>query len=623
MEKYLTKLKKIIDKIGKQNFFLIVFILITLGLTGLYQTFSLYTASNGVSILDDLKTYTFILSNNEENTITIAAGNSKKMMMTITNSEEKNLKYGIYYSSSSDLSNVSIGYLPTTNNLPKGIIEGNTSYVVSLQIDNNSTSDVTISFGVKYGFITGGELVKADNQYWLEEKIIYLNSVKPGSYVSYMGNNGCDSSTGACVGRNANYTNDTNRGYCGDSTYKFTENGWKLAYIQDDIPYLISGGSPECMCTNSDGTTSNSSCSSYETTSGTPNHFTNLDSKSLTYCNSSYAYNNVCNSDNARNLNEEDYQMITGSTVSSCSNVPESTACGYQNLLIDNGGYYWLKKSTPTTGNTYCWYEYASSVGYNFLGGAGSSYAYGVRPVLKLRSDIEVVGGDGTYKKPYRITPNELKITDLSGWGNHGINYGATLDTTNGTVTTDGSSNYVDAGLTNYDFGSSITLVVRVKINSFSSENCLLGNWESAGGGIYANSSNSGTNHFWFNFHIDGSYRHFDSTYVPSLNTWYTVVATYNGTNLAMYVNGTATSLDTSVSGSTNSVSGKITVSSMPFHIGNNPQPLGTLYEPASATYDSVLIFDRTLSAEEIAEYYSGEITTIDEKDLLVYYNFK
>ena len=170
MEKYLTKLKKIIDKIGKQNFFLIVFILITLGLTGLYQTFSLYTASNGVSILDDLKTYTFILSNNEENTITIAAGNSKKIMMTITNSEEKSLKYGIYYSSSSDLSNVSIGYLPTTNNLSKGIIEGNTSYVVSLQIDNNSTSDVTISFGVKYGFITGGELVKADNQYWLEEK---------------------------------------------------------------------------------------------------------------------------------------------------------------------------------------------------------------------------------------------------------------------------------------------------------------------------------------------------------------------------------------------------------------------------------------------------------------------
>ena len=618
MEKYLTKLKKIIDKIGKQNFFLIVFILITLGLTGLYQTFSLYTASNGVSILDDLKTYTFILSNNEENTITIAAGNSKKMMMTITNSEEKNLKYGIYYSSSSDLSNVSIGYLPTTNNLPKGIIEGNTSYVVSLQIDNNSTSDVTISFGVKYGFSTGGELVKADNQHWLEEKIIYLNSVKPGSYVSYMGNNGCDSSTGACVGRNANYTNDTNRGYCSNNAYKFTENGWRLAYIQDDIPYLISAGSPECMCTSSDGTSSNSSCSNSETTDGVPLHLANLNSKSLTYCNSSYAYDSICNSSSAWAMDAGDFQNITGSDLSpsSCYNQLNSVECGYGNNLIDNGGFYWYAKD-------YTKYSIGWAPDNRLTYVFNTKDTLGVRPVLKLRSDIEVVGGDGTYKKPYRITPNELKIIDLSGWGNHGINYGATLDNTNGTVTTNGSNTYVDAGLTNYDFGSSITLVARIKINSFSSGNSLLGNWENGGGGIYASASYSNTNHFWFNFHIDGSYRNFHSTYVPSLNTWYTVVATYDGTNLAMYVNGTATSLDTSVSGSTNSVSGKITVSSMPFHIGNNPSPLGTLYEPASATYDSVLIFDRALPAEEIAKYYSGEITTIDEKDLLVYYNFK
>ena len=622
MEKYLTKLKKIIDKIGKQNFFLIVFILITLGLTGLYQTFSLYTASNGVSILDDLKTYTFILSNNEENTITIAAGNSKKMMMTITNSEEKNLKYGIYYSSSSDLSNVSIGYLPTTNNLPKGIIEGNTSYVVSLQIDNNSTSDVTISFGVKYGFITGGELVKADNQYWLEEKIIYLNSVKPGSYVSYMGNNGCDSSTGACVGRNANYTNDTNRGYCGDSTYKFTENGWKLAYIQDDIPYLISGGSPECMCTSSDGTSSNSSCEGYESIDGVPSHLSNLKEISLKYCNINYAWNRMCNDDSAWAMNETDFENIvnSGNNLHFCKDIARDVNCGYKNKLIDNGSYYW---NTESASDFRQYTIFAWNPELFWFGHAASNAVFGVRPVLKLRSDIEVVGGDGTYKKPYRITPNELKIIDLSGWGNHGINYGATLDNTNGTVTTNGSNTYVDAGLTNYDFGSSITLVARIKINSFSSGNSLLGNWENGGGGIYASASYSNTNHFWFNFHIDGSYRNFHSTYVPSLNTWYTVVATYDGTNLAMYVNGTATSLDTSVSGSTNSVSGKITVSSMPFHIGNNPSPLGTLYEPASATYDSVLIFDRALPAEEIAKYYSGEITTIDEKDLLVYYNFK
>ena len=95
------------------------------------------------------------------------------------------------------------------------------------------------------------------------------------------------------------------------------------------------------MCTNSDGTTSNSNCTSYETNNGVPLHLANLDSKALTYCNPNYAYGGVCNSNSAWAMDAIDFEAITGSTLSmdSCYNVSDSTECGYGNDLIDNGVY--------------------------------------------------------------------------------------------------------------------------------------------------------------------------------------------------------------------------------------------------------------------------------------------
>ena len=73
-----------------------------------------------------------------------------------------------------------------------------------------------------------------------------LNTVKSGSYVKYVGDNGCEGTH--CEGYNANYVSEVETGYC-SSVSNFNSNGWRVAYIKDGSAYLISAGAPECLGT--------------------------------------------------------------------------------------------------------------------------------------------------------------------------------------------------------------------------------------------------------------------------------------------------------------------------------------------------------------------------------------
>ena len=625
MNTFLNKFYNIINKIGKQNFILVVFILFVLVVTGLVQTFSLYTTSEGVSLIDGLKTYQFILARNEENSVTIASGSTKNLIITVTNPEEIDLKYGIYYSSTSNLTDIDIGYLTATEYLPNGNIKPNSNYTVTVQVENNSTSNVTINFGVKYGLPTGGELVKESTQYWLEEKQVYLNTIEPGRYIYYVGNNGCGDYS--CSGRNANYVDDTDMGYCNSASNKFTVSGWRLAYVNDDIPYLVSAGAPECMSTDQAGNISTAASSNYELTDGVPLHLANLNSLALKYCNNDYAYGSACNSSNTFSFNADDFYQITGNTLSSvsCFDV-ESETCINGNSLIDNDGDYWIATAYDIDNSSWSanYFNTAFFFSSDAVWNHYSHFSHGVRPVLKLDKSLMVIGGNGTYENPYRIATDTIKVTDLSGWGNHGISRGAVLDRTTGTATTDGSNTFIDAGLANHNFGDTVTLVARVKFNSIDTSviGHVLGSWEAGGFGIGLTQTNS---QLYFQVHTNGEYIDFVSTYTPEANTWYNIVATYNGTSIAIYLNGQPLTLDTSISYATSAVSGDLTPVTVPIYIGGNPETSGTMASGTgvNAIWDDVLIFDRALTAEEIASDYKTEINPTNQDNLILYYDFK
>ena len=278
------------------------------------------------------------------------------------------------------------------------MVIGNNTLSTSLTIGKNSTSSFQLVVYIDGNMPNDSSMMNSS----LSSKITYGNcgSVNSsgfvsGAYVKYTGNNGCSGK--ACEGQNANYVSDTDMGYCIDNDYKFIVNGWRVAYVKDGSAYLTSAGSPECMCTNSDGT-SGTSCSSYEETEGVPKHLANLNAKALTYCNSVYAYGGKCNSSSAWNMNDADFQKITGDTL----NVAYDSSDGsyYSYSLINNGGYYWF--ATPysiSSANAFGW-----DPNYRYVDIYSSNIAFGVRPVLRLASSVKVTGGGGTYEDPYTIS---------------------------------------------------------------------------------------------------------------------------------------------------------------------------------------------------------------------------
>ena len=395
MKKYLTKFDNIIKKIGKQNFILIIFIFVMIVATSLYKTFSIYTESNGQDIVDGLSTYKFILANHNENSVTIASNNSKNLMITISNPEDITLKYGIYYSSADDLEDVNIGYLETSKYPSIGLINSKSDYIIILKIVNNSSNNITITFGTKYRFQNGGDLVIDDNQHWLDviEEAFPLNTVEPGSYVQYTGTNGCTGES--CNGQNANYVSDTDMGYCFSSSDKFSVNGWRVGYIKDGSAYLVAAGANECWCQDRMGNFGNTIC---DLSGSAVELLAKLNEVSLKYCNPEFAYEGICNNDSAWAMNATAFQNITGNTLDSCYRSTSDATCGYGNDLIDNGGWYWYATQYNSSNYLLIWYLVNHCVSEY-----SPNYAHGTRAVLRLESSVVIVGGSGTYEDPYQI----------------------------------------------------------------------------------------------------------------------------------------------------------------------------------------------------------------------------
>ena len=198
-----------------------------------------------------------------------------------------------------------------------------------------------------------------------QEKV-YLKDVLKGSYVEYTGNFLCNGKS--CNGDNAHYVNDDDMGYCEDVNYHFHTNGWRVAYIKDGTAYLVSAGALECF--SGDGV-------KVEKIIEQLNHI------SLGYCNANYAYDGVCDENSAWLLKYSDIELILKS------------GKAYQNDLVDNGGYYWYVGDSSK--DIFSWDPSLRSLDNT------SFSSYGVRPIIRLSSDVLVVGGSGTYTDPYII----------------------------------------------------------------------------------------------------------------------------------------------------------------------------------------------------------------------------
>ena len=306
-----------------------------------------------------------------------------------------------------------------SNNLPtKGI------YNMTYQCEKNSTltwepisKTITYESGSKIKDNCSLSFTK-DSSY----KYKLLNTMPVGSFVKYKGIGGkigekiTTCRTGAafsetsddnqvealnsCNGENAreDLENEDNLyGYCTDSSEKYHETGWRIAYIKDEKVYLISAGSPECV-----------QIDSKDNIAGITN------TKALKYCNPEYVDNNCTCDDNnndnicdipsldAWSINNNDFNNITKNIAgesksitnnNTCLNIYSNPSCGYNNSLLDNGGTYIFTE----TNEYIVWQKRHITIN-------NKNKTYGLRPVISLSNDIKVTGGTGTMEDPYTIS---------------------------------------------------------------------------------------------------------------------------------------------------------------------------------------------------------------------------
>lgn len=607
------KITSFIEKIGKHNIMLGLFVFVIILVMGFYQTFSIYTSSEE-EVIDGVVTYNFTFYDTTPSSVIVPPASDKKFLINIENDSDINLKYALYYESEDSLNDVYIGFIPSAHyESASGTINAKNSKVISIEISNKTDFNVEIEFGVIYGTATGGELEKDSSQYWLEEKTKLLSDAEVGSYVSYLGNNGCE--TGSCYGISSN---------------GFKNDGFRIAYFNENTTYLVSAGAPEVMCTNDDGTTSNSKCESFEEIEWAPLHLDNLDKVAAKYCNTIYAYSGICNENSVWSIDDGDFKILTNKELSmqSCYNQKQGFGCGYDNDLIDIGNHYW-----------YAIPNYEAVADYNVFAWNAKDRVFrmypsntvaGVRPILRLDKDVEVVGGEGTSTNPYRIAITGInKINDKSGTGNHGINVNANLDEKKSIINVNGNKNaYVDLGFVNYDFTNNISVALKFKPTMIVGDkvNYIMGNYNNLTGNKGFSFSVNPSGYLECILNINNKPINITTNAKIDNNKWYTVVMTYDGVSAKIYINGE------SVKVSDNAITeGTITSSNYPIMLGgsplvNNNKYLGINYIGENtyieAIFDDVLIYNRAIGSTEIVKGFKDKINIIDDNKLLLHYTF-
>jgi len=105
--------------------------------------------------------------------VTLQAGTTKKLELVVKNNDNIPSKYQIFYTSSDDLSSVSVGYSSESADLPYGDIDTKGSKAVLLTFKNDSVNSVEIEVGVKGGLSTNSieDIILNDSEYRINQPL--------------------------------------------------------------------------------------------------------------------------------------------------------------------------------------------------------------------------------------------------------------------------------------------------------------------------------------------------------------------------------------------------------------------------------------------------------------------
>ena len=150
----------------------------------------------------------------------------------------------------------------------------------------------------------------------------------------------------------------------------------------------------------------------------------------------------------------------------------------------------------------------------------------------------------------------------------------------------DGSNDYVDLGLSNYNFNNTVSYVAYVKASLASKTFEFFGNWEGAGEGLGISSDNIP----YFTVQDGSGWKYARGSAINS-DQYYVMIGTYDGTNVKLYMDGVLVA--------TTSAS-KLTTSAMSIFLGANPNASGTHSYYSNISLKEAMLYDGTLSQEQV-----------------------
>ena len=266
------------------------------------------------------------------------------------------------------------------------VVKANSSVLVDVKVyisDKISNSEVGKNFSSKLS-VNGIAIYSSqdivDNSMLVSDYQL-LSSATVGSYIVLSDSN--------IKFDNANYVNDDDMGYCFNVGNKYKYNGYRLLYVKDGVPYVISGGANYCFDNiendNVDGLVND------------------IDNKLNTYCDNKYIFEGKCNRDNIHIFNSDDYKEVTSKDINDCDG-NNDLYCGYNSEIINNGGYYYILDNNNL--KQYYWDPVNGYVNNTSRFNMG----YGIRVILKLDSNVYIDKGTGTFNNPY-VIKNKDKLS--------------------------------------------------------------------------------------------------------------------------------------------------------------------------------------------------------------------
>ncbi|HIR59912.1 MAG TPA: hypothetical protein IAB38_07755 [Candidatus Onthousia excrementipullorum] len=388
-------MKKLLLETSFSKIYMIVMIIITLLLVGVYFSYAMFTVSkeksNAISIVTGNLTYKLEVDGEESNKLVVPSGITKKFIVTLSNPNNRKARFNFYYLGNLK-EGVDTGYIEengynitpveTGVNLEKDGTSGSSNTYI-IRVSNITDEEITINLGVSVG-LDYNDLELPDNGYLFTEYSIALSNKLLSDKTNNL--NYEDSEQTFITGENPN------------NYIWYSGKLWRAVSI-DTSDKSVKMVTEWCISSIAYNTTSNTAFA------GSYMEDWLNDTTVDGFLGNLRDYKNFIKTDSKWNAT-----IITDTT-----KPPKTTivtdAIGLLNI------YEYIKSYTGTTyekgylNNGLNWWTLTSNGNNMYTVNRNGETetlhtprsSFGIRPVINIKKDVKVASGSGTKDDPYRL----------------------------------------------------------------------------------------------------------------------------------------------------------------------------------------------------------------------------